>query len=117
MRNISKYVDAIKGNIAFRVGQNAQENFDLLDASEPHDLWFHVSQESSCHVVATIPPEKNYDKKTMKKIAIQGAVICKQNCRYKSDKDVHVIYTTINNVKKGAHLGTVVVDEYKTIVV
>jgi predicted ribosome quality control (RQC) complex YloA/Tae2 family protein len=117
MRKITKYIDAIKTNIEFRVGQNAQDNFDLIDDSNPDDLWFHISQESSCHVVASIPPDNNYDKKTVKKIAVQGAVICKQCSRYKSGKDVHVIYTKIQNLVKTPTVGAVSVGEYKTIIV
>jgi len=117
MRKIIKYIDSIKSSIEFRVGQNAQENFDLLDDSFPQDLWFHISEESSCHVVATIPTDSNYDRKGMKKIAIQGAIVCKQHCRYKSEKDIRVVYTTIDNVKKSKYVGMVSVDNYKTIVV
>lgn len=121
MRKITKYIDTIKGNIEFRVGQHAQENFDLIDDSGPDDLWFHISQESSCHVVATIPHKDgvgmNYDKKTLKKIAIQGAVICKQCSRYKSEKNVSVIYTQIKHVEKKGHIGSVCVDEYKVLVI
>lgn len=117
MRKIVKYVESIKKNIEFRVGQTAQENFDLIDDSHPRDLWFHISQESSCHVVATLPEGNNYDKKHIYKIAVQGAVICKQHCRYKSEKDIHVIYTTISNVKKANYVGTVFVENYKTLVI
>jgi hypothetical protein len=46
MRKITKYIDAIKANIEFRVGQNAQDNFDLIDDSGPDDLWFHHSSIS-----------------------------------------------------------------------
>jgi hypothetical protein len=77
----------------------------------------HISQESSCHVVATLPLTLRFDKKIVKKIAVQGAVICKQCSRYKSGKDIQVIYTTINNVKKGSHIGAVSVDEYKVMVI
>ena len=117
MKTINHCIDAIKGNIAFRVGQSAQENFDLIDDALPRDLWFHVSQESSCHVVATLPQGNKYDKKQLHKIAVQGAVICKQHCRYKSEKDIRVIYTTISNVKKGNYVGTVFVEDYKTLTI
>jgi len=117
MRKITNYIDAIKGYIEFRVGQNAKENFDLIDDSEADDIWFHISQASSCHVVARIPTDKNYDKKVLKKIAVQGAVICKQYSKYKSEEGVHVIYTKIQNVVKTPTVGAVSVEEYKTIVI
>ena len=115
MRKITKYIDAIKEHIEFRVGQNAKENFDLIDDSKTDDIWFHINQASSCHVVANIPLDKNYDKKILKKIAVQGAVICKQYSRYKSETSSCVMYTPIKNVKKGGSIGSVYVDEYKTI--
>ena len=143
MRKISKYIEAIKGYIEFRVGQNAKENFDLIDISSPNDLWFHISQQASCHVVATIPQDGRFaeppggakrrfsidsplglstdndtlDKRILKKIAVQGAVICKQCSRHKSESAICVMYTPIKNVKKGGNMGSVFVDEYKTLVI
>lgn len=115
MRKITKYIEAIKGYIEFRVGQNAKENFDLIDISSPNDLWFHISQQASCHVVATLPQDDTLDKRILKKIAVQGAVICKQCSRQKSEKAICVMYTPIKNVKKGGNIGTVFVDEYRTL--
>jgi predicted ribosome quality control (RQC) complex YloA/Tae2 family protein len=68
MRIVTKYIDAVKDNIEFRVGQNAKDNFDIIDHSGPDDIWFHISQQSSCHVVATIPTEKNTIKNSSKKL-------------------------------------------------
>ena len=117
MRKITKYIDAIKEYVEFRVGQNAKENFDLIDDSKADDIWFHISQVSSCHVVASIPVDKNYDKNILKKIAVQGAVICKQFSKYKSEKVVHVIYTPIHHLIKTPTVGAVSVEEYKTIII
>jgi len=117
MRTITKYIDAIKGNIEFRVGQSAQENFDIIGRSNPDDIWFHISQASSCHVVATIPVDHRFDKKQLKKIAIQGAVLCKQNSKYKSEPDVSIMYTQIQHVEKTPTIGSVIVDTYKTVVI
>lgn len=116
MRDITKYIDSLKTTIEYRVGKSAKENFDLIDDSNSDDLWFHISQESSCHVVATIPPGSNYDKKTLQKIAVQGAVICKQHSRYKSEKDVNVMWTPVRNIVKGSTIGCVYVDVYKIII-
>lgn len=117
MRKITKYIESIKGYIEFRVGQNAKENFDLIDISGPNDLWFHINQQASCHVVATIPQDDTLDKRILKKIAIQGAVICKQCSRHKSESAISVMYTPIKNVKKGGNIGSVFVDEYKTLII
>ena len=117
MRKVNIYIDAIKEYIEFRIGQNAKDNFDLIDNSKTDDIWFHISQSSSCHVVASIPTDKTYDKKILKRIAVQGAVICKQFSKYNSDGAVSVIYTRIKNVVKAPTIGTVSVEEYKTIII
>ena len=117
MRKVTKYIDAIKEYIEFRVGQNAKENFDLIDDSEADDIWFHIHQAASCHVVASIPSNTHYDNHILKKIAVQGAVICKQYSKYKSEKDVHVMYTQIHHLIKTPTVGAVSVEEYKTIII
>ena len=115
MKTLTRNVDKVE--IEFHIGQNAQENFDLIDTSDPDDLWFHISQESSCHVIATIPEHLHRNKKALKKIAIQGGVICKQFSRYKSMKNVSIIYAPIQQVEKTDIIGTVSVKEYKTLVI
>lgn len=117
MKTINRYIDAIKGNIEFRLGQNAQENFDLIDASRPDDIWFHISGQSSGHVIASIPEGSNYDKKTIRRIIIQGGIICKQFSRLKSEKDVNVIYSRVKNLVKTEKVGSVSIEEYKLLTV
>jgi len=115
MKLITRYIDAIKENIEFYVGENAQDNFDIIDTSQPDDIWFHISNISSCHVVAKIPPNHKLNKKQLHKIIIQGAELCKQNSRMKSQTDVSVTYTKIKNVNKTHIIGSVMLIEYKTI--
>jgi len=117
MKSTTQYVAAVQNNIEFCIGQHAQDNFDLLDASNPHDMWFHIGQASSCHVIARIPADTNYTKKQLHKIAVQGAVLCKQHSKYKGDPQVSVIYTKIQHVNKTSTVGTVTLDTYKTITI
>jgi len=129
MKTIVRYIDNIKSNIVFYIGQNAMENYDIIDSSKPDDLWFHIKSVPSCHVIASID-NLNYDKKQLHKIAIQGAMLCKQNSKYKSDKKVDVIYCNIQDVKKStdmdesdleynkkSKIGSVILQKYKTIVI
>lgn len=120
-------------DIEFRIGSNAHENFDLIDDSHPNDLWFHVSQSpyssrllrrpseyalshSSCHVVAKIH-DNVYDKKQQHKIAIQGAILCKQFSKYKSERSVSIMVAPIHCITKTKKIGCVTVDVYSTIVI
>lgn len=115
MKTVTKYIDAIRSNIDFRLGQNAKENFELIDDSQPQDLWFHIHQVPSTHVVVHIPPDQKYDKKALHKIVIQGALLCKQNSKYRSAKDITIMYTTVEHVEKELKIGTVFVKKYKTV--
>jgi predicted ribosome quality control (RQC) complex YloA/Tae2 family protein len=117
MKEITKYIDAIKSDIVFKIGGNSQENFDIIDSSQPDDVWFHISDKPSEHVVASIPMDITIDKKQLHKIVIQGAVICKQFSKYNSDKNVGVVYTRIKDVLKTEKLGCVIPMNSKIVVI
>ena len=117
MKLETKYIASLKDSIDFKIGQNSQDNFDIIDISNPNDLWFHLYGESSCHVIATIKPEVKLDKKQKRQIITQGALLCKQNSRHKSAKNVNIIYTEIKNIEKTETIGTVQVNEQKSILI
>jgi predicted ribosome quality control (RQC) complex YloA/Tae2 family protein len=114
MKIISKYIDCIDTIIEYKIGTCAQENHDIIDAADPEDLWFHISGCSSCHVICKIP-EKVNNKKILQKIAKQGAVICKENSKYKSYKNVKIDYTKIKYVTKKEIPGSVIITNAKSI--
>jgi len=117
MKTVVKYIEAIKNNVEYRIGGNAQENFDLIDDSQPNDLWFHVQQDASCHVVAKMSEEDVYDKKQRHKIAVQGAILCKQFSKRKSDRSVPIMVAPIHCVAKTKKTGCVTVETYSTVVI
>lgn len=94
------FIPAINKDITFIIGQNAQDNFDIIDNAKPNDLWFHVHNESSCHVIASIPSDEKFNKKQIQKIVTQGACICKKNAKCKSNKEVTIVYTYVANIVK-----------------
>ena len=115
MKTIYRYIDCIKMDIEFIIGGNAQENHDIIDDAHPDDLWFHVSGLPSCHVIAKINHLGKIDKKVIQKIAIQGAVICKEHSSTKSQKNVLIDYTNIGCVTKLDVPGSVSLSSHKTI--
>lgn len=117
MKLESKYIASLKDSIDFKIGQNSQDNFDIIDSSNPNDIWFHLYGESSCHVIASINPEIKLDKKQKRQIITQGALLCKQNSKHKSSKNVNIIYTEIKNIEKTEIVGTVHVNEQKSILI
>ena len=81
------------------IGQNAKENWDLLDNND-NFLWFHLKSFPSCHVIIL---NENPDETTIQK----AAELCKENTKYKSLKNIKVNYTSIKNIKKSKEIGSV----------
>lgn len=115
MRVESRYIHSLNREITYIVGTNAHDNFDIIDESDDQDLWFHLSDYSSCHVVAKMPQDITLDKKQKIQIIKQGAIICKQYSKYKSENNVKIIYTTISNIVKGNIIGQVEASNVKNI--
>jgi predicted ribosome quality control (RQC) complex YloA/Tae2 family protein len=108
----------ISESVVFTVGQNAQDNIEVIRKAYPNDIWFHAENESSCHVVARI--RTGLTKKQLHTIIKYGCALCK-NHTAKLKKKIHVecIYTEIRNVEipEGAPIGTVNTSKCKFITV
>ena len=116
MINITKmkiteiYFDKLKTTITFYIGQNAQDNFDIIDNANPCDLWFHLADYSSCHVIATMPEDDDIkiDKKVLKQIVNSAALLCRKHTqKIENLQNVKVVYTNIENVEKTEKKGCV----------
>jgi predicted ribosome quality control (RQC) complex YloA/Tae2 family protein len=108
MKTHSVYIDKIKSSITFLVGGCAEENVQLIDLSHPYDLWFHINGRPSCHVVTQLQEEPTWTRKERGYVVRQGALLCKQMSKYKTDKNVPIVFTTIENVEKTDIVGSVV---------
>ena len=109
------YIPMINEEIQFIVGKNAEDNFTIIDEANEEDIWFHLKDQSSSHVIAKI--NNNYNKKELRYILKQGCILCKSNSKYKNIQSMPVIYTKIKNVIKTDTLGSVIVKNEKTILV
>jgi len=133
-RVVTKYIPSLKKSIVYKIGSDAKNNFELIDAAHKHDMWFHVKNQSSCHIIACLKNityttldddmpncyDLNFDelgKKQKQQIVKQGALICKQFSRLKSMKNIEIIYAKIENIKKTNIVGTVSTYKSKVIVV
>jgi predicted ribosome quality control (RQC) complex YloA/Tae2 family protein len=101
-------------DIVYRYGKNAIGNFTIIDMATPDDVWFHISNDSSAHVIACLPLEK-LDKKQKHQIIKQGALLCKNISKYKNKKDVEIIYSKVRDIEKTETVGMVVVKNGKSI--
>jgi predicted ribosome quality control (RQC) complex YloA/Tae2 family protein len=116
MKYIQKHFKGISHAITYHVGENAEENEEIIDAANADDLWFHGQGFSSCHVIVNVAG-LNLDKKQKRQIVTQGAVLCKQYCKYSYMSDLAIIYTEVKNVQKTNIKGTVVTDKVKVRIV
>lgn len=115
---INKTIDALNITITFYIGKSASDNFDLIDTTmelNPENIWFHVEDKPSCHVVADIPLDLILDKKDLMYIVKQGALLCKQCSKYKSESNLSIVWTKIKNVHKTRVLGSVATLDTKCI--
>jgi predicted ribosome quality control (RQC) complex YloA/Tae2 family protein len=112
-------------NFIINVGQNAKENWEIIDDADDFDLWFHVDDKPSGHVVikeVLNNKQKSYIKNELFGYPAQlitiGAEYCKQQSKNKTiheNQKVSIIYTTIDNIKKGKDIGSVIIKNIKYI--
>jgi predicted ribosome quality control (RQC) complex YloA/Tae2 family protein len=109
------FIKELKREVTYYIGKNQNENFLVIDKGNNDDLWFHAADESSCHVVCEVPDD--IMKKELQYIITIGAMLCKNNTsKLKSAKNVHIIYTKIQNIIKTDVPGCVLTNNTKQII-
>jgi predicted ribosome quality control (RQC) complex YloA/Tae2 family protein len=91
------------------IGRNKYENDEIIKNSYENDIWFHLSDYSSCHIILKSGNDK-IPTKYLKKIANMFPL-------YKNGlpKEYTVIYTKIKNVKFTDIVGSVIPSDIKYI--
>jgi len=86
------------------IGQNSHENTELVDTSDQKNIWFHVANAPSCHVVLKTECK-------VRDVPLQVikwcASACKKYSKSKSLQDCKIIYTQIENVQTTKRPGQV----------
>ncbi len=105
--------------IKIKYGKNAKENWDLIENASPNDLWFHIDDYPSTHVIL------EYNEENIEKYINECVELCVEKTpKIKSYvpklNKVKVIYTEIQNIKKGKCVGEVIIlnnnlVKYKTV--
>jgi hypothetical protein len=93
-------------NIKCKIGNNAEENWKILDEANDNHLFFHLKSFSSCYVILEIEEEIE-DIFKLNKIIEETALQCKLNTKYKNLKYIKVDYCPVYNVIKGEKVGEV----------
>lgn len=99
-----------------KVGEIAQDNWDIIGDASQNDIWFHVENFPSCHVVLKVPGKIKDVHKSVYKYC---ASLCKEGSKQKNAKCISIIYTEIKNVtidKKGS-VGSVFSRKTKKIMI
>ena len=108
----------ITEKITFYIGQNAQDNVEVIILGESNDMWFHAKYDSSCHVVASVP--KSLSKKQKHTIIKHGASLCKRYTKKLTFlNNVEFVYTPVQYVDiDDVNIGQVtIVKDCKTIMI
>ena len=112
MKTEKVFIDNLDLTINYLIGQNAKDNFAVIDEAIKTDIWIHAEKESSCHVVALLPDEhvNNFTDKEIKEIVKKGAELCKFHTKKLSElkKRIPFIYTEVKNVSKTKTAGLVI---------
>jgi len=108
------FINEINREIIFYIGKSQTENVEVIDNGTYSDLWFHAKNISSCHIVAKIPEDIKKDE--IKYIIKKGALLCKNNtAKLRTQKNLEIIYTKLENVTKTNIPGSVIVNNEKTV--
>ena len=83
-----------------KIGKNAQENWDLLDSSNPSYVWFHLKSFPSCFVIIENEEPSN-------ELIQHAAELCKSNTKYRNLNNLKINFTKVGNLKKVGKTGTV----------
>jgi predicted ribosome quality control (RQC) complex YloA/Tae2 family protein len=94
------------------IGKDKQNNWDLLETSNPTDIWFHVADSSSSHVFLKTEEKM---KDIPRAVIVRCACLCKSYSKSKATQKCSIIYTCVINVEKGKHVGEVLTKNVKTI--
>jgi len=97
--------------IKYYIGQNARENWQILDAAiaiNNNYIWFHLNSFASPYVImyATLDELVSTDISTCQYLQF-GAELCKANSKYKFMKDIKIMYVPIKKLTRTGKVGEV----------
>jgi predicted ribosome quality control (RQC) complex YloA/Tae2 family protein len=105
-------------NIKFLLGQNAQENWNILEKAEKINsdyIWFHLNSFPSSYVIMYSTLNELNDN-SLNNYLNYGAQLCKNNSKYKNYNDLKICYTTLKNLSKTNKIGEVLIKGKRNII-
>lgn len=89
-------------------GENAMDNWELVETSEPNWIWLHLNSFSSPHIVIESAEPESY-------IISAAASMCREHTKYKNLPNLKFCYTPISNLEKGTETGSVTFKSHRKI--
>jgi predicted ribosome quality control (RQC) complex YloA/Tae2 family protein len=96
-------IQIIENDIIYKLGQNAKENFDLIDQAlitNKDYWWFHLDDYPSGHCIIETTKITN-------QIINNAERLIKMHSKYDSMKGLKIVYTQIKNINKTNIIGQV----------
>lgn len=87
--------------LIFTVGKNAQDNWNLVENADPTDIWIHLHDHPSAHVI--IENTKDIEFKHIE----YGCSLCKEHSKFKNGRKMKFSVSSIKDIKKGKAVGEV----------
>lgn len=107
--------------VRYLVGDNARDNHVIIGMSSDDDMWVHIKDFPSCHVIASVPLQENTpiaDKRDyremIRKVARYGGVLCRQYSQNTirkaglSKRKVDIVAFQVRNIERTAIPGQVI---------
>ncbi len=111
-----------------KYGKNAAENWRIYEVADEEDMWFHVDDEPSAHVILEDPyttfraPSCRTARKVAALLLEESSYMCEEEAfnacarlcvertpKLRERENVKVIYTKIGNLKKGKCVGELII--------
>jgi len=110
--------ETIYNDIKYVIGQNAKENYNILDQAykiNSHYIWFHLNSFPSCFVIMYSSIE-GLDESSLNDYLTYGANLCKQNTKYRNLTDLKICYTQLKKLKKTNKTGEIIISGKRNII-
>ena len=98
---VSMPIQVTYDDLVFNIGKNAEDNWNLIDHSVAGDIWIHLHNHPSAHVVIENTKEIEEDH------ILYACELCKERSKMKFKKGVKCCVLDIKYVKKTKKKGEV----------
>ena len=106
-------------NYIFYIGQNAKENWELLDKFykiNDEYIWFHLNSFPSPYVIVNTTINDLSKNSNINEVLLFGSQLCKDYSKYKFLSNLKIIYTSLKKLKKTNKIGEVIISGKKNII-